>query len=421
MTQNPPPAGTDGNPPPITVNQVRPSGRNDLASNRETSDPGNDQNVIQRNSARQIRRDAGEKEVSDDESDDGSRANSPPAPTDATSQGNVTQFLAAFTSLPAADRRQIEAVFSAALKGTDTLPRGPLLTADLEKPAIANGGGHKFGIHPNLRDLAANRQHLPLTLFLAKSQRMMFLEQIPTITIRRAGSKVTIIKTDHFPSENVMEPGEWMEAWGNYLIFLEAEADEAVLNRWKAHYHYLSSYEDQKIHFPAILRFDIEQRKEYMAAPSTFDQLIYNQRFTETKAALILDKIQARERREELATNNAHTKARYDPYSRPPALHAPRDNPFPRGNGGTSVAPICLICARTGHRFSDCNFNQTEKGRPTWCRMDGVRLVSVANRQLVCISWNIGNTVRCKAHHDNLHTCSFCGSRDHHACSRTCI
>lgn len=429
MTQNSHPAGTDGNPPPVSALANTTPG--DLASGRPIN-PGNNELADKktRNSARKVRRDTGESDVSDDESVAGSRAVSPIQDEAPVSQGNVVQFLSAFSTLPAAERRQIEAVFAGNL---NKIPNsavgmtGPLLSANAEQVAVSNSGTHKFGIHPMLRDLALNRQHLPLTLFLARSQRMMFLEQIPTETIRRAGSKVTIVKTDHFPSETSMDPTDWMEAWANYISFLEAEADAAVLKRWKDHYRFLSSCDDLKENFTGILRFDIEQRKEYMASPSIFDEAAYLRRFSDTKTSVMLEKMAHWERRDrnDLGARPAQQgKSRYEPYSRPgppPPPQTQRNNPFPRGGGGAPAAPICLICARTGHRFSDCTFTQTEQGRPTWTRVNGTRLVSIAGGNPICVTWNIGNVTRCKVLHDDWHACSFCGNRTHHACSRTCI
>ncbi|KAF8199586.1 hypothetical protein BJ912DRAFT_825546, partial [Pholiota molesta] len=140
------------------------------------------------------------------------------------------------------------------------LPR-VLFSEDVERPAPSTLGDHKFGVHPEVIKLAQNKQHLPLTLFLYKSQKELFLK--PTLAREQLivnGSKVYVIKIDQFPDEGAMDYTDWTEAWGNYMDFLQAEASDGVYRRWVNHYKFLSGHQDLRAHFPAILRFDIEQR-----------------------------------------------------------------------------------------------------------------------------------------------------------------
>ncbi|KAF8183699.1 hypothetical protein BJ912DRAFT_799212, partial [Pholiota molesta] len=136
-----------------------------------------------------------------------------------------------------------------------------LFSEETERPAPSTVGEHKFGVHPEIVKLAQCKQHLPLSLFLYKSQKELFLK--PSLTREQLiinGSKVYLIKLDQFPDESRMDYMDWTEAWGNYLEFLKARASDAVFQRWLKHYKFLSGHQELRVNFAAILRFDIEQR-----------------------------------------------------------------------------------------------------------------------------------------------------------------
>ncbi|KAF8967911.1 hypothetical protein BDZ97DRAFT_1593232, partial [Flammula alnicola] len=196
---------------------------------------------------------------------------------------HVTQVLAGFALLTPEQRADVERAIKPMGKATaDPIPvikpvrSSVLFSEEVERPAPATTGEHKFGVHPEVIRLAEYKQHLPLSLFLAESQKILFLKPgLSREQLIHNGSKVYIIKIDQFPEESRLDPTDWMEAWANYLTFLEAEASDGVYRRWARHFKFLSSHSDLRQNFAAILSFDIEQRREYAALPTTYDEVAY--------------------------------------------------------------------------------------------------------------------------------------------------
>ncbi|RDB20377.1 hypothetical protein Hypma_012505 [Hypsizygus marmoreus] len=158
MTQSIPPTGTSGNITPI-INQNQ-TGIPGIPQ-RPVSPSGNEDNVDQiltRNIFRQLRRDSGEENVSDDE-ETTSRQNSPNPEPPKASEGPLLQFLSAYSLLTATECHQVDTVILASGPSpkqarTPAVATGPLFSAALEQPALSNSGAHKFSVHPLVRDLA---------------------------------------------------------------------------------------------------------------------------------------------------------------------------------------------------------------------------------------------------------------------------
>jgi hypothetical protein len=94
--------------------------------------------------------------------------------------------------------------------------------------------------------------------------------------------------------------------------------------------------------------------------------------------------------------------------------------PFHEGSGGEAPSTVCLICARRGHYYSACTFNNFEDGSLLFCRVSGNDVCTVRSNETLYRLWNVKcDKVTCT--HDNLrrHLCSFC-SGGHHAFSWSC-
>ncbi|KAF8166246.1 hypothetical protein BJ912DRAFT_1067977 [Pholiota molesta] len=139
----------------------------------------------------------------------------PPSPT--PDDDHVTQVLAGFSLLSSGQREDvlrivdpradIPAVATAVVRPETSTT---LFTEEAERPAPSTVGDHKFGIHPEVVKLAQYRQHLPLSLFLYKSQKDLFMK--PSLAREQHivnGSKVYLIKMDQFPDETHMDYMDW--------------------------------------------------------------------------------------------------------------------------------------------------------------------------------------------------------------------
>ncbi|KAF8960244.1 hypothetical protein BDZ97DRAFT_1760880 [Flammula alnicola] len=426
MTQDSvPPAGVSGNPVPASLREGDPiTGNISGDSPTPTLSTSNTPNEVHPGAHPGDDNPVLEREDASASADSPANSRSPsPAPQD----NHVTQVLAGFALLTPEQRSDVARAIRPKDKVVDILPPAAksgrssvLFSEEAERPSPSTTGEHKFGVHPEVIRLAECKQHIPLSLFLAESQKLLFLK--PGLSREQLilnGSKVYIIKIDQFPEESKMDPTDWMEAWANYLTFLEAEASDGVFRRWLNHFKFLSSHKDLRQNFPAILLFDIEQRREYAALPTIYDEASYLRRFQEIKHAVLLDELAEWKRSLEGAVRTAPSSKRFEPF---PASSDVSRGSFQNGSGSRSGGPICLICGRSGHRFSECKEDKNERGEVVACKFADKKLVSKSSASPICIPWSLGGSKRCQQRAcAYLHVCSFCGIRSHFACSRSCL
>lgn len=353
-------------------------------------------------------------------------------------------FLAAFKELSALEQSEVQRIIGAhpsaksvslrsslvdtAAEGTSSL----LFSEEAEEVLTDSFGPKPYKLHHDIQRLVELRVYLPISLFLNKSISDISLTSIPRETIVVKGTKSHVIRVDFFPDERKLDPTDWIEAWVNYLEFFRVVASPAVFSRWERHYKVLSSKENFRLNFTAILRFDIRYRREYNANPFQFDQAHFDRMFVEVRDGLRDERAKELEERFKhfgrpaegsVVRSQSRSLGRYEPY--PAASTSPAapggHSSFRRGSGdGRSSVPICLICARTGHKFSECTFERTDRNKPTFCRHLDRKIVSISSAAPVCILFNLRGSAACSRDHPEQHLCSFCGARSHHACSRIC-
>lgn len=284
--------------------------------------------------------------------------------------------------------------------------------------------GHIFNFqyHRSLRDLALYKYHIPLSVFLSSSIRTLFLDlaSIPTISTKGVGgvAKHTVINTAHFPDEATLDVADWTEAWGNMLVFIEENSTPSYYQRQLDHYNWMRRRQSFKESFAAILRFDILIRKEYRASPAAFSLQVYKDKYYAIERAIMAEELAALKAATSTSSSRSPSiSSGRNPSSSRPASKGP---PFQKGSGSTSGPPICLICAREGHRFSNCTNPSLVSGQPCFAAFVDGKFVVASSLKPLCISWNLFGSTRCRASHPT-HFCSFCGEPSHHACSRSCL
>lgn len=313
-----------------------------------------------------------------------------------------------------------------------------LLSEEDDEPVNESSGERIFAFqhHEALRDLVRLKKHLPLMLFLAKSIETLFLDfgSIPTITNKGVGgtAKHTVIDTSFFPDKAKMDIADWSEAWGNILVFYKENSSPGYFQRQLDHHNWMIGCQFLKENFATILRFDILIRKEHAASPVEFVLLIYKEKYLRVEHEVMAEELMALHAETAAFKTSQHYSSSLStpPRSSQRSEHAassarpsPQGSPFQKGSGGVAGSPICLICARLGHRFSKCSQTSFESGKPLWSTYSNSKLTSSSTQKPICIVWNLSGSARCSSHSvvHPLHACSFCGNTSHHATLCACL
>ncbi|KAI5981891.1 hypothetical protein F5J12DRAFT_704230, partial [Pisolithus orientalis] len=74
----------------------------------------------------------------------------------------------------------------------------------------------------------------------------------------------------------------------------------------------------------------------------------------------------------------------------------------------------CIICLRSGHKYSSCNKETMQKGQQTFAKSQDGKLVRRNNNSPLCFFYQLARKPCCNNHPDQ-HLCAACGSQDHGA------
>ncbi|KJA21057.1 hypothetical protein HYPSUDRAFT_758398 [Hypholoma sublateritium FD-334 SS-4] len=158
-----------------------------------------------------------------------------------------------------------------------------------------------------------------------------------------------------FLNEGELYTPDWNEGWINFLRFFRDNALAQVLARFEYHYEFCSLQQNFKLNFRAILRLTLRSgastylRNWEAARAQVLSEAVRN--FMEWGGASVV------------RTSFVLGKHSAEPYTRESSsFRTPASRPFPRGGEVTAGTPICLICARTGHKFYDCSYSLSEAG-----------------------------------------------------------
>jgi hypothetical protein len=357
------------------------------------------------------------------------RTTTPPLPT---SDNNLVRFASAFALFsPNTQSQALNLINNPS--SSSTLPSKILFSTSHELPALSSSTDFSYGIHPFIITLAKNKVHIPLTLFTSHSTRKLHTETTSlkqNTVYNSSGSKCHILDLSQFPEELKMDSIDWHESWQRYMVFQGTYCDPEVAARWKEHYLFLSAHDDFRLHFPAVLLFDIAERSRYSINPRAFNRENYLHHLESIKLEVMSATIRNATRELGQDLQPSGSKARFQPYSQEfrkfrPASSDPKSSFRERDSKGDipRSAPLCLCCKRTGHKFSDCTEDTTPAGVPTYSRYLDGKLTLRSNPTVVfCITFQLNSTKRhCKTDHPSQHACSWCGSSDHGACARKCL
>jgi hypothetical protein len=156
----------------------------------------------------------------------------------------------------------LEALASFHNPSSSTLPSKLLFSTSHELPALASSMDFSYSVHPFIISLAKNKVHIPLMLFTSYATRKLHTE---TTSLKQntvyysSGTKCHILDLSQFFEESKMDSIDWHESWQRYMVFQETFCNSEIATRWKEHFLFLSAHDDFRLHFPAILPFDVAE------------------------------------------------------------------------------------------------------------------------------------------------------------------
>lgn len=287
-----------------------------------------------------------------------------------------------------------------------------------------------FEIPRPLINLARAKIHVPLTLLTTASLRRIHAD--PSCIKMKKGlvmddPKRSVMDTaSGFPVETSLQPGQFNEAYHNFMKLLAKVADATIVQDFKDHRDFLIERDDFNDMFDIILAFDIEIRRKYFNNQTLPDRDAYKQRWNEVK----IDTRMSNMAQVHSTGGGSNSNARFHPYGRrgdtaPPtggqAGSSSDGRPFRRGKGEyTSDTLLCIICGRNGHKSNNCTHTQTYKNSATICAWNDGKVTLKSNNTIVCISYNLGRCHAPKHGADVQHICAVCGSKSHHAAAKSC-
>ncbi|KAI0348852.1 hypothetical protein OH77DRAFT_532772 [Trametes cingulata] len=245
------------------------------------------------------------------------------------------------------------------------------------------------------------------------------------------GAKVTVVDPyAGWPKETELSSEEWKDAWANFLKVLPEFLAPTGVERFRQHFEFLKGQDKFAVRFPAILRFDMKIRHRYFwgkkCAPFYPGSAKYVMEFQ-----AIRDDVQAEER--DARHSAVAPRGRFQPYDRGERSERYQasergdagggDKSFRGGKSHTSAAPLCLICAGSGHRADACTRTKLVNDKPAFAYAANKRIYALAGGAELCLSWNASGKCRYSrcARDATAHACSFCGAAGHNAGSKQCI
>ena len=257
--------------------------------------------------------------------------------------------------------------------------------------------------------LADSGFYVPLSMFtfesLCKFQSQPHL--VKTVKVHHNGQKLYILDVSQFPAESDMQPLEWYSAWDRYLEWIGRRDGPVMKRMWSCHFRFLARKNEFAKNFPAILLFDIETRSSLASDPSSSISMNqYKDRFLQLQ-------IECTRFSSGVSSFDRSSKSqRPSPYDRKPRRE-PNDDSFWKNQRS---GPICLVCQRVGHKFTQCSEEVTSKGSQTFARARDGNLVRKDNGSPICFTFQLAAAKRpCRENHADQHVCSTCGSPDHGA------
>jgi hypothetical protein len=306
---------------------------------------------------------------------------------------------------------------------------------DSSKEAPSGAGldsTYNFGIHSFIHNLLLAGQYCPLTSFTNANTEHLHHEghSLKRCKINVNGVSYHLLDLSQFKNELDIDPLSWQEAYQCYLTWIKDISNSNSLICWTNHFTTLSKDDAVHKNFCAIIEFNIKTRQNYTLCPDQHDQAEWNRWLQNKKYETMQDimfRMQEQLSHSTLPDHNLSSSSRFEPYNNPSKPKAKKVGDldvqsFQDNKSSKAADPMCIICRRTGHRFSVCSEEISSKGAQNYVKYSDGSLCRRSNGSQLCITYNLNNPkCPCRREHTEQHLCSFCGCTEHSALLRICI
>jgi hypothetical protein len=286
--------------------------------------------------------------------------------------------------------------------------------------------GREYEVPDAVWQLLQRKVHIQLNTLTSANIKLM-LENPGSIKTKKGidtiSSKLHLLDQSQFGREEDISQAQWHEAWYPMAEIYKTVAEGDIKDYFLDHHKFCASQEDFADIFPAIQMFDIKFRRSYMLTQTRMSRADYISTFQDCKVQAMHDKLLASTRPQFPSSGKASSSSlssnnRFEPY---PGSSSRAEKPFQKGTSSTATISLCLICGRSGHLGSSCTNGTTEKGRKVVSGWINGKLILLANKTELCLSWNLSSNTCRSTHNSSFHHCSICGAKSHHASSRQCL
>ncbi|KAF7368675.1 Reverse transcriptase ribonuclease h [Mycena venus] len=230
-----------------------------------------------------------------------------------------------------------------------------------------------------------------------------------------AGEKqIRVMNCDSFQEKHLkeedMDRGRWREAAQNFVSFIEVlhGVGSVKAKRWEAHFGFFDNVRDAEKNFYAIRATDINLRKIYNAQPFIYTRDHY-QKELEKEVTLLRIK-EGLAGQQSSAPAGAYSYSDLDNGSRGGSSTRGRGRgggrgcgtgnrggaPFQEGSGRDPSSVVCLLCAKRGHFYDNCDSTTFADGSPLHCALHGTDIFTPGSQQTLCRLWNTkGSAANC--------------------------
>lgn len=276
---------------------------------------------------------------------------------------------------------------------------------------------------------------IPLSFFTHSNLRYI-IDHASTLPTRRANGRSdgkkgpVIIDVDKLAEklgrELSIDYGQYTQASHQFYRFQslrDTVLDGPWTKCWYLHFQFFELRHDAEEFYPYWKESELQLRRDRRSLLLDYNENQYDLLYSQAKNnATLIKLIQDRD-----------SKSRYDSYRRfsqqPPKRWEEYSRkgedssrkPFPVGGGKGSASSTCILCAERGHTVFSHPPSQTKfpDGKNLWAKSVNNRPCTPDNKD-ICINFNLGSSRTCTHGAERVHTCSFCGSKGHHALSWTC-
>ncbi|KAJ3529834.1 hypothetical protein NMY22_g8836 [Coprinellus aureogranulatus] len=249
------------------------------------------------------------------------------------------------------------------------------------------------------------------------------------------------IYDSRFSKEASLTYEDWRSATHTMIAWALTLHSDSVFAVWlKSHFDWCDQrIITAKMPFSTVLTFDIEMRLTYHRQPFAFQPAWYLDKFNEVRLhvqslnlSLAATPVTAYgtgllpSEFYKCGKSSSSSSKQSQGYSGSGQASHLNTRPFQKGQSDEPRPSHFLVCGNGGHHAKVCRSSAKRDGSQFFTKWDGPnnKLITVNGGYPICSRWNASGRAGtgCSSHSNSAqHSCSFCGKRDHHAFSWTCL